>query len=251
MTDETPTPLDTVASWGRTGEIPRLPEAQRPWVDAGPPPSPGRRRKASSRMVPLVAVMSAVAALSLVVILSVLITATPRDADGGPAFTGPSTGVSAQVSAEPKRAGTLDSPYKPGQSFTIPGWTLSLSATVSGKKAETAVRRANQFNDPPGKGETFVLTTVTVRHDNGESAAPWVSFLVRFLPTDGVVRDGSESYCGAISKPLTDVGEMFAGSRATGNVCVRVPSNRVAGGRWVIDPVFDLGDSNRVYVSVK
>lgn len=61
---------------------------------------------------------------------------------------------------------------------------------------------------------------------------------VKFVGSDNVTYDDG---CGVIPNPLSDVGDLYKGGSATGNVCVAVPAG--ADGLWSVatgfgDPAF-------------
>lgn len=229
-----PSPWDSLARWGSTGEVPKV-------------PAPPTRRRKGPPTTWAVAVIGALCFLALCSVGGVLVSAMvedPEQSRRAPAVTGSPAAPAVPVA----QAGSREEPYRAGEVFTLPGWEISLGATVSGKKAVNTITKANQFNEIPAKGQTFVIVPVTVKRTEGDSIAPWLSVSVRFLAPDGVVLDGSESYCGVVPKPFNDLGEMFPGASAKGNVCVQTPSAAVAEGIWIVEPLIGFTDRHRVYV---
>lgn len=229
----------------QTGRAPVAQDGGRPWIDAGPPPGARRNHPVPTWAKVLIVVGTMIAVVcgggAIVAALSDPITMGP---------TTSSTSSTSQRSIS-QTTGTRSNPHPAGTRFTIPDWKVSLSATTSGAKAVNAVRKANQFNDAPAKGNTFAIVSVMVERTSGDSLAPWLGISIRFLTPDGLVLDGSQNYCGVVTKSLNDVGEMFPGAATSGNVCVQVPASAVAKGMWVVEPLMSMTDAHRVYVGVR
>lgn len=254
MTDETKqvppaSPWDTMANWGRTQEVPRVPETARPWVDAGPLPGTKKERRSPAWTV-LAVVVAVVMALCVGTTLAINALVPDQEALRGPVSATETPAAALETEPAPAR-GTKEAPYAPGTRFTLPGWEVTVGATTSGKKVVDAVRKANQFNEPPARGETLVMVPVKVKRTDADPATPWVSVHIRFLAPDGVVRDGLEHSCGVVPKSLDEVGEMHSGATASGNVCVRVPTKALKGSAWIVSPLIAFGDRDRVYVDTR
>ena len=115
-------------------------------------------------------------------------------------------------------------------------WTVAL-----GQPAEswTLVAAENQFNEPPQRGMEFWMVPVRATYTGAATGNPAWEVSVKFVGSDN--RTYSDS-CGVIPSPLSDVGELYPGGVAEGNVCVAVPAG--ADGLWTVatgftgEPVF-------------
>jgi len=137
-------------------------------------------------------------------------------------------------------AGTRKNPVPVGTAAQVGDWTVTLAPT--NVDATDIVKAENQFNDPPADGRQFVMVELSLTYDGDEDAQiPWVSLSTKFVGSDGnTYGTGTDDYCGVIPGNLTDVGEMYAGATATGNVCVSVPTAAVDGGRWTVEESFSF-----------
>ncbi len=140
--------------------------------------------------------------------------------------------------------GTRQNPLAPGTAFTVGDWTVDLAPT--NVDADEVVLAENMFNDAPPDGERFVMVEVTTTYNGDDSGTPWIDLRFRFMGADGNTHDEGE--CGVIPDPLFDVGEMFPGATASGNVCVSVPVDQIEGGAWIVEATFSF-DSDRTFVA--
>jgi hypothetical protein len=93
------------------------------------------------------------------------------------------------------------------------------------------------------------MVEVTVTYLGSDSERPGLALAFTFLGGDGVTYDDWWG-CGVVPDSLSDVGEVFSGASASGNVCAVVPEEAVDGGVWIVEPLFAWNDRDRVYVAV-
>ena len=101
--------------------------------------------------------------------------------------------------------------------------------------ANQIIAAENEFNEPPAEGSQYVLLPLDVTYVGSESGTPWVDTRVVFVGSDG--NTYNQAFAVAPS-PLTDVGEMFTGANAQGNLVFEVPSDVIEGGTWSISLLF-------------
>lgn len=103
------------------------------------------------------------------------------------------------------------------------------------------VAAENQFNEPPADGSVYVLLPVTFTYEGPESSTPWLDLTVAFVSADG--RSFDEAM-GVVPGELSDVGDLYDGGTAEGNLLFEVPSDAAEGGTWAVtagwfaDPMF-------------
>lgn len=148
----------------------------------------------------------------------------------------------------PPPAGTRDDPLPAGSPVTIGDWQVALAPT--NRDATAAVMAENEFNEPPAEGRVFVMTEATVVYMGAESGTPWIDLTFDFVDAAGnTAGTDMESYCGVIPNDIADVGEMFAGASATGNVCLSLPADQVEGGAWIVSDSFSL-EEDRAFIGL-
>ena len=134
------------------------------------------------------------------------------------------------------QAGSRQNPFPIGQMVSNEDWDVTLGAP---REAWTEVHSENEFNDPPGSGMEFWIVPVTATYKGDDTGNTAFDIRVNFVGSDNRTYD---DYCGVIPNPLADIGELYKGGEAAGNVCVAVPAG--ADGLWsvttgfIADPVF-------------
>jgi hypothetical protein len=148
------------------------------------------------------------------------------DLSAGP--SAPTVGGDSGGDSTPK-PGSRENPLPIGQTASNEEWTV-----VLGQPAESwsLVAAENQFNEPPASGMEFWMVPVRATYTGTATGNPW-EVSVKFVGSDN--RTYSDS-CGVIPSPLTDVGELYPGGVAEGNVCVAVPAG--ADGLWTVSTGF-------------
>lgn len=131
--------------------------------------------------------------------------------------------------------GSRTNPLQIGQTASNKEWSVTLGQPT---EAWSVVSAENQFNESPKPGMEFWMVPVRATYTGSETGNPF-ELRVEFVGSDNrTYTDG----CGVIPSPLTDVGELYPGGVAEGNVCVAVPAG--ADGLWTVqagfigDPVF-------------
>lgn len=150
--------------------------------------------------------------------------------------------------AEPEAAGTRENPLPAGSTVELGSWTVTLGP--SNADATEAVMSENEFNEPPAEGRQFVLAPVTAVYGGDESGLAWMELTIEFVGSAGnTFGSAFEDDCGVIPSPLIDQGEVFAGGEVSGNVCVSVPADQIAGGAWSVSESFSFDDA-RFFVGI-
>lgn len=121
--------------------------------------------------------------------------------------------------------GSRQDPFPSDALLTGGDWIIRM-ADVNLSAADV-VAAENQFNDPPPADHQYVMIDVSVAY-NGESEPvdPW-----RMLDF-AIVGSGGNTFtdsCGVIPNPLRDVGDMYSGASANGNVCLTVATEQIDG----------------------
>lgn len=141
-------------------------------------------------------------------------------------------------------AGTRDDPFPAGTTLVGTGSTgadevtFLLGAAVWG--ADAQIMAENQFNDPAPEGSTYVLVPVTITNVASEEAVvPWLAVTVSYVAPDGRSYDEASA---VIPGELSDIGDLYVGGSATGNLAFVLPT-AAQGGVWAVaygwsDPVF-------------
>ncbi|WP_250285713.1 MULTISPECIES: hypothetical protein [unclassified Frankia] len=146
--------------------------------------------------------------------------------------------------------GTRQKPVPAGTTVKIGDWQVTLGPTVLNATAQVTAK--NRFNDPPAAGRQFVMVPVNLTYNGPDSGTPWVDLSFHFHGSGGNTfgRGGEDDHCGVIPTSLSDVSEMFPNAKASGNVCVSVPTDQVQGGAWIVEETLAL-DSNRVFFALQ
>jgi hypothetical protein len=139
------------------------------------------------------------------------------------------------TSAEPSnvgnQGGSKDNPFPIGQPVSNQEWQVTLGAP---HEDWAAIAAENQFNDPPTAGMEYWIVPVTATYTGDKTGNVQFDISVKFVGSDNRTYDDS---CGVIPNPLSDVGALYKGGSAQGNVCVAVPSG--ADGLWSVSTGFD------------
>jgi hypothetical protein len=130
---------------------------------------------------------------------------------------------------------TRENPLPIGQPVKNQEWEVTIGAP---REAWAEIEAENQFNDPPEAGLENWLVLVTATYTGNDTGSPSFDINVEFVGSDNRTYD---ERCGVIPTPLDDVGELYKGGVAEGNICVAVPAG--ADGLWMLstgfgDPAF-------------
>lgn len=155
------------------------------------------------------------------------LTATGENAADQPAVEAPAAEPAPEATPEAPPApagGTRANPFPVGTTVSNEDWSLVLGTP---REAWGEISAENQFNSPPEAGLEFWIVPVTATYQGATSGTPWLDITVKFVGDDSVTY---EDYCGVIPGDLDEVGELYAGGVAEGNVCIAVPAG--APGLW-------------------
>lgn len=97
--------------------------------------------------------------------------------------------------------------------------------------ANKVIANENMFNEPPAKGNVYVMATVDATYLGDESGLPWIDLDFQFVSADG--RSFDEA---SVVQPdsLSDVADLYEGASGNGNVVFEVPSKDVDKGTIAI-----------------
>lgn len=126
--------------------------------------------------------------------------------------------------------GSRSKPFPIGTQVGNDDWAIVVGEP---REAWAEILDENEFNEPPPDGMEFYLMPVTATYTGDESGMAWVDLTFEFVGSDNVTY---ADYCGVIPNDLSDVGELYEGGVAEGNVCVMVPAG--ADGLWTVATMF-------------
>ena len=150
----------------------------------------------------------------------------------------PSVESSAVAPSAAAGSGTREQPIPAGTPATLGDWTITFDPTNT--NAGEIVAAENQFNDPAPEGRQFVMVKVNATYAGEGSKMAAVDLRIQFVGSAGNSFGSSmDDNCGVIPDQLIDTGEVFAGATASGNECVSVPVDQIAGGAWSVKVGFD------------
>lgn len=136
--------------------------------------------------------------------------------------------------------GTRSNPYPIGTEVGNEEWTIVLGDP---RESGDEIQAENRYNDPADDGFEYYIVPMTATYTGDETGQAAWDLTVRFVGSDGVTYDDR---CGTIPDPIRDVGELYEGGVAEGNVCLTVPAG--AGGLWTVtagwvgEPVFFVAE---------
>jgi hypothetical protein len=181
-------------------------------------------------------IVSIVGVVVGVVVFFTVVTDAFSDAFSESDMSAPSSRSSAaRDDVSQAEAGSRANPFPIGQPVTSQEWEVTLGAPC---EAWAEIAAENQFNDPPQAGIEYWLVPVTATYTGNDTGSPSFDINVEFVGSDNRTYD---ERCGVIPTPLDDVGELYKGGVADGNICVAVPAG--ADGLWTLstgfgDPAF-------------
>jgi len=138
--------------------------------------------------------------------------------------------------------GTKDAPYAIGETFTLDdadGGTLDITIGEVNWDATAAVMDANEFNEEPGEGETYILVPVSMTYHGDGTAEPGFSLMVDYV-TDG---GNSFSDAGAVTpKSWLAVGTLHDGGTGEWEYGIVVPADQVRNGHFTVSALLNFSD---------
>lgn len=190
----------------------------------------------------------------LMLMLALVLAACGSSADGS--GTKP-VGTAARQESEQKQdtaepaLGTRQNPVPIGTEVEVgPNWTMAVLEI--NPDAWDVVKAANMFNEPPAEGRNYVMARVRVSYVGDESGTPWVDLRFRYLGSNGVTYgEGMDDFCGVLPEAVNDIGELFPGASAEGNVCWSVPADGIQGGSIIVEEVFSFEDTRVFFAGVR
>jgi hypothetical protein len=142
--------------------------------------------------------------------------------------------------------GTRANPAPAGSTVEIsdnsgPIWSVTIGA--ANLNAGDVIAAENQFNTPADAGFQYALVPVTYTYVGAQTGTPWLDLDIEFVSKAGTTH---EQAFVVIPTPVTDIGELYAGASATGNIAIMIPSVDVEAGAWTISTLF----SEKYFVKV-
>ncbi|WP_205635020.1 DUF2510 domain-containing protein [Mycolicibacterium elephantis] len=133
-------------------------------------------------------------------------------------------------SQDENQSGSRQNPFPIGETVSNPDWDITLGTP---REAWSEIASENQFNEPPEPGTEFWIVPVIATYKGNETGSTAWEISVKFVGSDNRTYD---DYCGVIPDPLVDIGDLYKGGTAQGNVCVAVPAG--ADGLWSVSTGF-------------
>lgn len=136
--------------------------------------------------------------------------------------------------------GTKDAPYAIGEKFTVEdgeGGTLDVTIGEVNWDATDEVMGANEFNEEPGEGETYILVPVSMTYHGDGTSEPGFSLMVDY------VTEGGNSYSDAGSvtpKSWIDVGTLHDGGTAEWEIGIVIPADQAKNGHFTVSPLLNF-----------
>lgn len=119
-------------------------------------------------------------------------------------------------------------------------WKYTVGATNPNAWAE--ITATNEFNEPPGEGNSYITVPVHVQALENPAAAngadPWASFKIEYVTAAG----NTARPCAAVLPApgsLDAVGTMYGGAEADFLGCAIVPTADIPGGTWRVGSQID------------
>ena len=127
--------------------------------------------------------------------------------------------------------GTRAAPLAPGAVATFSTWTVSMGATNQDAWGEISTVADEYYAPEPGSAYVMVPATVTFTGDDRSNVydLEWV-----FVSAAGTTFDDNCNYT-ALPNKLDLSQELYTDATASGNLCVTVPADQVAGGVWRVE----------------
>ena len=158
------------------------------------------------------------------------------------AATDAQTPATTSTAGQSSDVGSKDNPVPLGTAQLVGDWAVTVVKYTP--DATAAVLEANEFNDKPAAGETYVLVAVTAKYTGEESGTFWVDMSYKFLGKSGNTFD---SPMAVAPKPISDAGETFPGASVSGNLLFKVPTDQAAEGLLIMEPTFSYDDARAFF----
>lgn len=152
----------------------------------------------------------------------------------------------AAESNETKKVGTSrDNPAPLGSVITDGDWSVQVNSV--NLDAAEAVAAANSFNEPAPDGKVYILVNITATYTGTKAEGETPTVTVEYVTADGNTVKSYDTFAVA-PEPFDNLGTLYEGASATGNVVLTVPAANAAEGVLAVTPSL-LGD--KVFVAVK
>jgi hypothetical protein len=122
---------------------------------------------------------------------------------------------------KPAEAGTSrGNPLPLGTEIRLKTWAVTITEVTRGKEAEQAIAAANQFNDTPREGYTYLLANLRLENISDKQEAQHVAFGTSLHVTG----DRNILYRSAsVVEPQPLEGELFPGGKVEGQIAFEIP----------------------------
>lgn len=137
--------------------------------------------------------------------------------------------------------GTRERPYLAGTKARLAAdsvWTVGFQPANT--DAAALVIAENEFNAVV-EGRSMVMSEATfdVNGDTAQDLTDGANILwsltFEYVTTGGVsYGSGADDSCGVVPNDYYNIGTLYAGAAASGNICVQVPTAEVSGGLWSV-----------------
>lgn len=201
------------------------------------------RKKGLAIAGTIVSGVALIASIVMVVVYTAALVSSVNDAlPQGPSVVdeAPADGESAPEDGD--TTGSRENPLPIGSTVAIegfegPAWEVSLGAPTL--NATDQIKAANEFNPDPEAGNQYAIVPATVTYVGADSANPF-ELTFEYVSAEG------RTYTGAfvsMDGQLSEVGDLFTGGSATGNVIIEIPTEGAEAGTWSVaylfgDPIF-------------
>jgi hypothetical protein len=158
----------------------------------------------------------------------VIIYVTPAPTAPGISATPTPEHTTPQPTAPPVANGTRENPYPLGTEATVGDWSVVVHSVDP--DAWPQIREENMFNEAPAAGFQFAMFDVSVTFHGPGTGSAWLDLSWAIVGSRGnAFEEGLEYSCGVLPDDLDNVGDLYAGATARGNVCFAVESDQFAG----------------------
>lgn len=155
--------------------------------------------------------------------------------------------AAAEEPAEEAAVGTRENPLPIGTTAKVGPWEVKI--TEVNLNANEAIASANDFNDPPGEGNQFVLVNVEATYVGEESGTFWADISWKYFGSGGNTFDSPDAM--AVSpNPISDAGETFPDASVAGDILFEVPIDQVDGGAIIMEELISFDDT-RVFFATQ
>lgn len=171
----------------------------------------------------------------------------PADGSGAEVVPEEDGTTTEQPAAEEPAVGTRENPLPLGTAAKVGSWEVKI--TEVNLNANEVIASTNEFNDPPGEGNQFVLVSVEGTYVGEESGTFWDDMSWKYFGTAGNTFDISDAM--AVSpNPIFKAGEAFPDASVAGDILFEVPTDQVEGGAIIMEESMSFDDT-RVFFATE